>query len=385
MAELREDAPDRAGPPPAEAGALLTVDLGALVANWRILKARAGAASCAAVVKADAYGTGLAQAVEALSAAGCRTFFVAHIGEAIEAREVAPLAEIYVLNGLVPGTCGVMAGLNLKPVLGSLEEVAEWRAFCGLEGETPGAALHVDTGMNRLGLTVEEAHELAAEGGVFRPDLLMTHLVAAEDLADDTTARQVTAFEGVRRLFPGVPASIANSSGIFHDAVPRLDLARPGYALYGGNPVPGRPNPMRPVVTLRSRIIQLRTVPNGGRVGYNGQWTAAGPRRIATISAGYADGYPRAASNSDVKRQADAPAGAALVAGRLCPFAGRVSMDLITVDVTEVPEAEIKRGHFVTLIGEGLDIDDVGARAGTIGYEVLTGLGSRYARHYVGP
>lgn len=385
MTDFEDDAPGRVGPPPEEAGALLTVDLGALVANWRKLKARAAPAECGAVVKADAYGTGLKQAVEALSAAGCRTFFVAHIGEAIAAREAAPLADIYVLNGLLPGTCGVFGGLNLRPVLGSLEEVAEWRAFCGIAGDSPGAALHVDTAMNRLGLSIEEAHELAREGGSFRPDLLMTHLAAAEDRADDATGRQVSAFAGLRELFPGIPASIANSPGIFHPTVPGLDLVRPGYALYGGNPLPGEPNPMQPVVTLRARIIQLRKIGDGERVGYNGQWTARGPRRIATISTGYADGYPRAASLTDAKLQAGTPAGAAIVAGVRCPFAGRVSMDLITLDVTDVPDHAIRRGDLVTLIGEGLDIDDVGARAGTIGYEVLTGLGARYAREYLEP
>ncbi len=373
------DGPDRAGPPEAESGAILTVDLGALVANWRLLAKRSGARECAAVVKANAYGIGTRQAVEALAAAGCRTFFVAHIAEAIDAREVAPDATIYVLNGFLPGSRSVFAGLDLRPVLGSLEELAEWRAG----GMDLPAALHVDTAMNRLGLTIAEAQALQAGPAPYRPALLMTHLSSAEDRADPVTDLQVERFAAVRRLFPGAPSSIANSSGIVRDTVPGLDVARPGYALYGGNPMPGEANPMRPVVTLQSRVIQVRVVEDGEAVGYNGQWVARGRRRIAIINTGYADGYPRAASATDAKREAGIASGGALVAGRFCPFAGRVSMDLIALDVSEVPENAVTRGTLATLIGGELDIDAVGARAGTIGYEILTSLGRRYARRYV--
>jgi alanine racemase len=196
------------------------------------------------------------------------------------------------------------------------------------------------------------------------------------------TACQIEAFAALRRALPGVPASLANSSGIFVPGT-QHDLVRPGYALYGGNPTPDRPNPMRPVVRLEGRVIQLRAITASETVGYNGTWTAPGPRRIATISVGYADGYPRAASATDGK--AHAPAGEAIVAGIRCPFAGRVSMDLITLDVTAVPQGAVNRGDPVTLIGDEIDVDEVGRRAGTIGYEILTGLGNRYARTYIEP
>jgi alanine racemase len=217
----------------------------------------------------------------------------------------------------------------------------------------------------------------------FETALLMSHFVSAEESDNALNRQQIDAFQAVREAFPGVPSSLANSSGIFLKEKPHFDLARPGYALYGGNPTPARDNPMRPVVGLEARIVQLRWVEAESTVGYNARWLALGKRRIATLSVGYADGYPRSASARG-KSGEELLAGQALVAGRICPFAGNVSMDLITVDVTEVPENEIQRGDAVTLIGEDLTVDEVGRRAGTIGYEILTGLGARYARTYRG-
>jgi alanine racemase len=375
-----------AGVPEGQAGGILTIDLGALAQNWRTLRDHAGNAECAAVVKADAYGLGIEAAVPALSGAGCRTFFVAHLAEGGRARAVAPDATIYVLNGLLPGTAPAYAEHDLRPVLGSREEIAEWAAFCRGAGSRPAAAIHVDTGMNRLGLRVEEALVLVRDPIVadVQIALVMSHLVSAEEPENPINARQIEAFAAVRGAFRGVPASLANSSGIFLTQAPHYDVVRPGYALYGGNPTPGRDNPMRPVVRLDARIVQLRSVEAGDSAGYNGQWTAPGPRRLATLSVGYGDGYPRAASSTDLKRHAGAAVGDAIVAGRRCPFAGRISMDLITLDVSAIPEAEVARGDLATLIGDDLTIDDVGARAGTIGYEILTSLGRRYARRYVG-
>jgi alanine racemase len=383
--DFSSSAPPRdAGIAASEAGGLLTVDLGALVSNWRSLRDRAGGAETAAVVKADAYGTGIAHTVPALRRAGCRTFFVAHLSEALRARAVCPDAAIYVLNGFLPGTAGTYAALRLRPVLGSQAEIEEWAAICRSDGSRRPAALHVDTGMNRLGLSVPEGVALAGDPRLadFEPALLMSHFVGAEETGNPVTARQIEAFAALRRALPGVPASLANSSGIFVPGT-QHDLVRPGYALYGGNPTPDRPNPMRPVVRLEGRVIQLRAITASETVGYNGTWTAPGPRRIATISVGYADGYPRAASATDGK--AHAPAGEAIVAGIRCPFAGRVSMDLITLDVTAVPQGAVNRGDPVTLIGDEIDVDEVGRRAGTIGYEILTGLGNRYARTYIEP
>ena len=358
------------------AGAFLTVDLGALVANWRLLRDRAAPAACAAVVKADAYGCGIEAVVSALAQAGCATFFVAQIAEGIRARTAAGAeASIYVLNGLLPGAAPAFAANALRPVLGSRPEIEEWAPLCRGAEPRP-AAIHVDTGMNRLGLPPDEARALAKDPvlATFKPVLLMSHFVAAEDPTDPITARQVAEFGAIAALFPAVPASLANSSGLFLAKPLAQALARPGYALYGGNPVPGRPNPMRPVVGLDAQIVQVRAVEAGARVGYNGRWTAERPSLLATLSVGYADGIPRGASGR----------GAALVGGALCPFLGTVSMDLIVIDVTEAPADSVERGAPATLIGEALDIDEVARRAGTIGYEILTRLGPRYRRRYVG-
>ncbi|MBF9234022.1 alanine racemase [Microvirga alba] len=365
----------------SEAGSLLHIDLGALVSNWRLLRDRAGGAEAAAVVKADAYGTGIETTVPALHRAGCRTFFVAHLSEAIRARAVAPEATIYILNGLPPGTADVYAEFDLRPVLGSREEIDEWAAFCRAEGRRLKAAVHFDTGMNRLGLTVPQGLALKGDPRLadFEPALLMSHFASAEERDNPLNQRQIAAFSAIREAFPGIPGSLANSSGILREEKPHFDLVRPGYALYGGNPTPDRNNPMRPVVGLQSRIIQLRTVDAGDGVGYNWRWTAQTKRRLATLSIGYADGYPRPSSGIGASGEIS-ERGMAIVAGRPCPFAGTVSMDLIIVDVTDVPENEVKRGDLVTLIGGDLTVDEVGRRAGTIGYEILTNLGRRYAR-----
>ncbi len=370
--------------PPDEAGGLLTIDLSALASNWRTLQDRAGAAECSAVVKADAYGIGIEQAVPALAQAGCRTFFVAHLSEAIRVRAAAADAAVYVLNGLPPGSGDSFARWDLRPVLGSQDEVSEWAAFCGANGTRRPAALHVDTGMNRLGLPVSEGLALTGDERLqaFEPALLMSHLVSAEEAENPINDRQIAAFDALRQALPGIRASLANSSGIFLPQKPQYDLVRPGIALYGGNPTPSHLNPMRPVVELAGRIVQTRTVRDGETVGYNAQWTAEGERRLAVVSVGYADGYVRAGGVTDAKRREGIPSGEVIVAGQRCPLAGRVSMDLIIVDVTDFPAGGVRRGDPVTLIGGDLTVDEVGRRAGTISYEILTNLGRRYARAY---
>jgi alanine racemase len=366
----------------ATSSATLTIDLAALVSNWRALGARAGA-EASAVVKADAYGIGIEPAVTALAAAGCTSFFVAHLSEGMRVRAVAPDATVYVLNGLLPGTCGSYAQHGLSPVLGSHEELLEWAAFRQTGATVRQAALHVDTAMNRLGLWKGEGLTLARErsGVISAADigLVMSHFASSEDEADPANARQIEAFAEVAAALPGIPASLKNSSGHFLKDCPSYQLTRPGYALYGGNPTPGLPNPMQPVVGLSAPILQLREVQSGTQVGYNGRWTAKGRRKLATICLGYADGYPRNASWTDTST-----GGSALVGGTLCPFVGTVSMDLIIVDVSDAPAAASQRGELATLIGGPLDIETVGAGAKTIGYEILTGLGRRYARRYVG-
>jgi alanine racemase len=374
------------GPPEAVAGSMLTIDLSALAANWRLLRERAGPAECAAVVKADGYGLGLAPVAQALQQAGCKSFFVAQLSEAATAREACPDTTVYVLNGLLPGTCDTYADLAIRPILGSQEEIDEWAAFCRAGGTPLPAALHFNTGMNRLGLPLEAAREIARSPLLadFDLALVMSHLISAEEPGNPLNGRQIERFEAIRRVFPNIPASLCNSSGIFLREQPHFDLVRPGYALYGGNPTPGCANPMRPVIRLEARVIQVHAAGEGATVGYNAQWTARGERWLATISIGYADGYPRAASATDAKRDSQIATGEAIVAGLRCPFAGRVSMDLIEIDITEVPAGAVRRGDLVTLIGDDLTIDEVGRRAGTIGYEILTSLGRRYARRYVG-
>ena len=363
-------------------GTILTIDLGALVANWRSLQARAGT-EAAAVVKANAYGIGIEPAVTALAAAGCKSFFVAHLSEGIRARAVAPDATVYILNGLLPGSCGRYAEHDLSPVLGSPEELREWAGFRTSGARTRPAALHLDTGMNRLGLPAGDGPEailaLKSEIDAAGIGLVMSHFASSEDEADPANARQMAAFAAIATALPGIPASLKNSSGHFLKDCPSYQLTRPGYALYGGNPTPGQPNPMRAVVGLTSRILQLRDIRAGTQVGYNGRWTARRDSRLATICLGYADGYPRNASGTDAN-----PGGSAIVDGVVCPFVGTVSMDLVIIDVTDLPAMSVKRGDPVTLIGGPLDLDTVGAGAKTIGYEILTSLGRRHARRYVG-
>jgi alanine racemase len=365
----------------ATATGVLTVDLDALVANWRKLEKSAVPAECAGVVKADAYGCGVGPVARALAGAGCKTFFVATLDEARIVRAALPEAAIYALDGFFQNSGDTFAEINCRPVIGDLNELAEWDVFCRRSGWAGGAAIHVDTGMNRLGLTLAEAQGIiprinAGDHGI---TLVMSHLACAETLNHPLNAKQLTTFRDIASLFSGVPASLSNSSGIFLGPPFQFDLVRPGAALYGINPTPEADNPMQPVIELKARIVQIRNVERGETVGYGGTWSARRPTRLAIVSAGYADGYFRAASSNDGTRGAEV-----VVAGKRCPVAGRISMDLMAVDVTDLPNNAARRGHLVTLIGEGITVDELAHHCGTIGYEVLTSLGSRYARIYKG-
>jgi len=370
---------EKDGPPAPQAGGILTINLGALVGNWQALRRRATPAECAAVVKANAYGLGIEPVVHALAKAGCRTFFVADLAEARRVRAAAPDAAIYVLNGMMPNTGPEFALIKARPVISSTVELAEWDAYCAASGWRGGAALHVDTGMNRLGVSINEAAALAprirAENHGIH--LLMSHFACAEEPSHPLNDRQIKLFREVRLLYRGIPASLSNSSGIFLGDTAHCDVVRPGVALYGVNPTPGKPNPMQPVVDLKARVIQVRSVTRKETVGYSATWTARRAVRIAVIAAGYADGLLRASGSTD-----ETPGGAAIVAGTRCPIAGRVSMDLSTIDVTDVPDGAVRRGDMVTLIGDDLPLDEVARGAGTIAYEVLTSLGHRYHRMY---
>jgi alanine racemase len=365
----------------AVATGVLTVDLDAICANWRKLEKTAVPAECAAVIKADAYGCGLDPVARALALAGCKTFFVATLDEARAARAALPSAALYVLGGFIQNTGEAYAKIDAKPVMGDLNELAEWDVFCRRSGWAGGAAIHIDTGMNRLGLTRVEAQGLiprinAGDHGI---TLVMSHLACAESLNHPLNSRQLASFREIAGVFSGVPASLSNSSGIFLGAPFQFDLVRPGAALYGINPTPEADNPMQAVVELKARVMQIRDVERGESVGYGATWTARRPTRLAIVSAGYADGYLRAGSSNDGTRGADV-----MVAGKRCPVAGRISMDLMAVDVTDLEKNAVRRGHMVTLIGDGITVDELAHHFGTIGYEVLTNLGPRYARVYKG-
>jgi alanine racemase len=366
----------------AGATGILAVDLDAIVANWRKLEKTAVPAECAAVIKADAYGCGVDPVARALAAAGCKTFFVATLDEARAARAALPsAAAIYVLDGFFQNCGDAYAKIDAKPVIGDLNELAEWDVFCRRSGWAGSAAIHIDTGMNRLGLTVTEAQGIvprinAGDHGI---TLVMSHLACAENLNHPLNAKQLATFREIASHYSGVPASLSNSSGVFLGPQFQFDLVRPGAALYGINPTPEADNPMQPVVELKARIVQTRNVERGESIGYGATWTTRRPTRLAIVSAGYADGYFRAGGSNDGTRGAEV-----VVAGKRCPVAGRISMDLMAVDVTDLPNSAVRRGHMVTLLGEGITVDELAHHFGTIGYEVLSSLGPRYARVYKG-
>ncbi|HYA79495.1 MAG TPA: alanine racemase [Methylocystis sp.] len=350
----------------------MTIDLGALGRNWSVLSRRSQPGACSAVIKADGYGLGLEPVMRALLAQGCSTFFVATRCEGRRARAVSRDAAIYLLNGLAQDTPAGLKAFGLRPVLNRLAEIAEWTAA----GGGP-AALHIDTGMNRLGVPAKDAEAAAmlARGGAL--SLVMSHFACAERTQEVMNDRQIADFAALRARFPGVPASLANSSGIFLPQSPVLDLTRPGYAIYGGNPTPGQANPMQPVVRLAARILEIRHAAPGETVGYGAAWAAERATKLAVIGVGYADGLPVGAAAAPGKPPAEA-----LVEGRRCPLVGRVSMDLSVLDVTDAPGAE--RGAWVEILGDEIGVDELAERAQTIGYEILTRLGQRYARAYVG-
>lgn len=362
------------------AGGRLTVDLVALAANWKALAEHVagGGHATAAVVKGDAYGTGLEQAARALAAAGCTTFFVALPDEGRRLRAVLPEAVVYVLNGLIGGV-DAYAAHDIRPVLSSWPEVEEWLAF-RQAGGTTGAAIHVDTGMNRLGLSLHEALDLRRNTRLFAalaPDLVISHLACADTPDHPMNRRQLALFGEVRAEFADLPASLANSAGVFLGPDYHFDLVRPGIALYGGVAVQGVTNPMRAVATLEARVLAVREAEEGETVGYGALQSVKDTRRLATLSIGYADGYHRLAGSSDER------AGAwAWIRSHRAPLVGRVSMDLITIDVSEIPG--VMRGDWVELFGRHVPVDEVARHAGTIGYELLTGLGRRLQRVYVG-
>ena len=365
------------GPPEAEACGILKFNLTALAANWEMLAKRTDA-ECAAVVKGNAYGCGIDPVAGALAKSGCKTFFVSNLPEARCVRAVAPRATIYVLNGFYSGTGPAFAEVNARPVINSAIEMAEWDVFVATQQWAGGCALNFDTGESRLGLSMEEAAAFASrvqslDHGI---SLLMSRLDHAEKPDHPVNDRQIAQFRDLRRLYDGVPASLVNSSGIFVGAKIHFDLVRAGAALYGVNPTPGQPNPMLPFMELRARIVQVRDLAKGETTADNSGWTAKRRTRLVLVSIGYADGYPRLQGSVDGKLQA-------VVAGRRCPVVGRPSMDLLSIDVTDLPDpAAARYGEMVTLIGAQVGIDDLAAATKAPAAEVLSGLGHRFHRIY---
>jgi len=376
-ADLRHVEPDA----PAGATGVITIDLPQIRANWRALAQRVAPAGCAAVVKADAYGLGAARIIPALYRAGCRNFFVATIDEARKAQGYTPGATIYVLDGILPGSAADIAAIGARPVMTGIEEARSWAALATGDVTAPPAALHVDTGLHRLGIGEAELDSLLADDGLVRRldiALVMSHLACADEADHPMNRTQLEAFRRLRAKVPKARASLAASDGLMLGRDYHFDLVRPGYALYGGQASPNRTTPVGPVVRVSVRILQVHEVPAGGTIGYSASYRALTPRRIATIAAGYADGVFRHASAGNGET-----GGAVSIRGQLAPIVGRVSMDLVTVDITEIEGPLPGRGDFVDLVGPGLPLETVGSGAGSIGYEVLTRLGARFHRNYV--
>jgi len=353
----------------AHLAARVTIDLKALQANYKTLQAVAGKAEVGVAIKGEAYGLGSARCGQALWEAGCRSFFVARPQEGEDLRAVLADATIYVLDGLYAGEAGYYLKHKLTPALISYEEAEEWAR----DGKGAACAIHIDSGINRVSFSASEAERLAKAKLPLNIALVMSHLASSEEFDNPYNETQRARFEAVRQLFPGVRASLANSSGHFHGPAFTLDLTRAGIALYGGNPKPGQPNPMQPVATLEARVLQLRDMPKGEVIGYNSTWKAERDTKIALVGAGYRDGIPRRMSSSF---------GTSYVwlGGKRCPIVGRVSMDMTAIDVTD---ANVKRGDYAEFFGHHILLDDAAAAAGTISWELLTHLGSRYARHYL--
>ena len=362
------------------AGGVLTIDLDALVTNWTLYAntAKASGSQAAAVVKAQSYGLDAAHVAPALARAGCTSFYVATIGEGIQLRQALGQGpSIRVFGGLMDGAERDFTAHALAPVLNSLGEVDAWRAYCTGLGQPQACALHIDTGMGRLGLDESEFKHLTDNPehlAGLKLAMVVSHLACAEEPDNPYNAQQLSRFQGALARLPAAHASFANSSGVFLGADYHFDEVRPGAALYGVNPTPYQANPMAQVVRLQAKIIQTRTIDTPQGVGYGATHQARAGDKIATLAAGYADGIPRSLSG----------VGDAYIGALKAPIVGRVSMDLITINVTDIPQHLTRPGQLVDLIGPNNHVDAVADKAGTIGYEILTSLGQRYHRVYIG-
>lgn len=372
-------------PVAGEDHARLTIDLSALADNWRAMARRSGAARTAAVLKADAYGIGLEPAARTFHLAGARDFFVATPAEGAALRATLPDARIYVLSGMWAGSERLFFEFDLVPVIASEEQLAVFMAAVS-DGSDHPCVLHVDTGMSRLGLRVEDALALAgdvARPASFSPIMLLSHLACADDPNHPLNRQQLQRFRTAVDAFDGIDATLANSAGVFLGEEYHFTLTRPGISLYGGAAVNEAPNPMKPVVTAEARILQVREAKAGESVSYGATTVFTRDTRIAVAAVGYADGYMRALSGSGVPlRKTNVPGAGGVLHGRTVPLIGRVTMDLTHFDVTDLPEGSVRPGDFIELFGRNVPIEDVARAGGTIDYELLTSLGRRYERRY---
>jgi alanine racemase len=372
---------------------ILRIDLGALVENWHIMKAQTRHGRSAAVVKADGYGLGLSAVGNALADAGCDTFFVAHLDEGIALRKaIGPKARIAVMNGLMAGTESVCLDHNLWPCLNDPGQIALWTSFCRCRESRLPAVLHCDTGMSRTGLDRKEAEQLiAAPEKLLHMDLrfIMSHMACADEPSHPMNRDQQRRFADLVNRLPSAAegAMLAASSASFLGPDWHFDWIRPGVCLYGVRPNRMIPNPMKPVVTLEAQVLQVRQIDAGESVGYGASYKTGSSMRIATIAAGYADGFPRSRGNGAGNREETNNGHgnnevSAWLGDKKLPLVGRVSMDLVMLDATHAPE--IETGTMVSLIGPKQDVDCLAEKAGTIGYEILTSFGARYQRQYIG-
>ncbi len=357
--------------------ATLDVNLSAIVQNWQLLRQTHTLGASAAVVKANAYGLGVGPISAALADAGCKHFFVATLGEAVELRQLLTSQFIYVFNGVQGGEADTFLEYNLIPVINDWNQFERWeKAVAGIEAAS--AALHVDTGMNRLGFSMDDAEKLATQPervAAAQIRLLMSHLACASESSHPMNQQQANRFLHLRKCFPAITASLANSAGVFLGKEYHHDLARPGCALYGINPSDDRPNPMQGVATLTAPILQIRTATEELEpVGYSALANIPRGGRIATVALGYADGLHRIMTGSQIS---------GYINGHYAPLLGRVSMDLVMLDISRLPADICVPGARVEFIGPNQLVDTVAKAAQTIGYEIFTRLGNRLQRNYI--
>ncbi len=355
----------------------LVIDLEALRENYKKIAELVHPAAVSAVVKANAYGLGVQKVAEQLFSIGCKSFFVANLEEAIELRKILPYSEIHILNGLYKGWGKLLLEYNLKPVLNNFQQMELWLKMAKLVDRPLPADIHIDTGMSRLGFLYEEIDEIAAKltaNKLIKTDIILSHLACASDPKHPTNKAQFNKFSQLTDKFNSKRFSLSASSGIFLGKNYHFDLVRPGIAIYGGNPTPSLPNPMKQVIQLKGKIVQTSRVSKGQTIGYGATFKATVPKDVATISIGYSHGVMRSLSNT----------GRVWISEFEAPILGRISMDLITVDISKIPSELTSIGTCVNLFGAHQTVDQVAKKAGTIDYEILTGLGQTSNKEYVG-